>query len=156
MSVLQVCFVKLRVSWIYPCRPSGWFSNFILICHSCALYCCSVVMNIWCDSHSVCAWRLSLILIVDTDFCWSVGSPLPLAVEKCTPMQVMDSLKHSAITRLQLGSPYANVTPGTRRRSKGMKEMVCCGPCGVKNEVYFVVDKNDNKSNGCFNKNNTG
>ena len=53
----------------------------------------------------------------------SAGSPLPLSGKKFTPSQLVDSLKHPVVSRLQRASPYAFATDSTRRKSHGTKYM---------------------------------
>ena len=47
------------------------------------------------------------------------GSPLPLSGKRFTPAQLVESLKHPTVSKLQRGSPYAFATDSNRRKSQG-------------------------------------
>ena len=66
-----------------------------------------------------CAWVSADLTLLHV----SVGSPLPLSGKSFTPSQLVDSLKHPTVSKLQRGSSYAFATDSTRRRSRGTKKM---------------------------------
>ena len=70
------------------------------------------------------------LMLLHVHYVHCAGSPLPLSGKRFTPAQLVDSLKHPTVSKLQRGSPYAFATDSNRRRSQGtrtcMKRTIFC------------------------------